>query len=114
MCNENHSVEIDVEKARIGCSYCDEWDPFILSGGDDTVIEHFCKTWLELHLEAVKNKEVNNMRTKAKAVQRAHFYGIASTIKELINQLQKPGHPIAPTVISCVDILELCDELDKL
>lgn len=53
------------------------------------------------------------MTEKAKAIMDAHYYGIVPMLKELINQLQQPSTTIAPTVISCVDILELCNELEK-
>ena len=35
--------------------------------------------------------------------------GVVSAIREVINQLQQ-----SPGVISCADVLELCDELEKL
>ena len=35
--------------------------------------------------------------------------GVVSAIREVINQLQQ-----SPGVIMCADVLELCDELEKL
>jgi len=36
-------------------------------------------------------------------------WNVANALREVINQLQQ-----SPGVISCADVLELCDELEKL
>jgi len=38
-----------------------------------------------------------------------HRDGVASALREVINQLQQ-----SPGVISCADMLELCEEIEKL
>lgn len=38
-----------------------------------------------------------------------HRDGVAAALREVINQLQQ-----SPGVISCVDMLELCEEIEKL
>ena len=38
-----------------------------------------------------------------------HRDGVASALREVINQLQQ-----SPGVISCADVLELCEEIEKL
>ena len=41
--------------------------------------------------------------------KRDEKYALVRTLKEVINQLQQ-----SPGIISCADLLELCEELEKL
>ena len=57
------------------------------------------------------------MKTKADKVFSAYYddeahdpaFHLTGILREVINQLQQ-----SPGVISCADVLELCDELEKL
>ena len=62
MNNERHSVVIDIENNRIGCSDCDEWDYLILKRGDDA--ELFCKVWLENHLKRLDEEKTSQRMNK--------------------------------------------------
>ena len=42
-------------------------------------------------------------------IEKLNDDAIANVLREVINQLQQ-----SPGVISCADVLELCDELEKL
>jgi hypothetical protein len=44
---EKHIIVIDVEKTRIGCPYCDEWEPFF---GTTMDARDYCNILLKDHL----------------------------------------------------------------
>jgi hypothetical protein len=46
---ENHSIVIDLENTRIGCPYCDEWQPYFGTRGGDT--QFLCNELLDSHLK---------------------------------------------------------------
>ncbi len=53
---EKHTIVIDIEHAKIGCPYCDEWKPYFGTRGED--IQILCDLLLEEHLERLeKTKE---------------------------------------------------------
>jgi S-adenosylmethionine hydrolase len=49
---ENHSIVINLENARIGCPYCDEWEPFFGTRGGDT--QFLCDELLKDHLRRLE------------------------------------------------------------
>ena len=49
---EKHIIVIDVEKTRIGCPYCDEWEPFFGTRGGDT--QFLCDELLKDHLRRLE------------------------------------------------------------
>jgi hypothetical protein len=61
--------------------------------------------------------EMTDMKTKADKVFSAYYddeahdpaFHLTGILREVINQLQQ-----SPGVIMCADVLELCDELEKL
>lgn len=48
---ERHSVAIDVEHCKIGCSDCNEWEDFSPREGFSVYAEFICASWLEQHLK---------------------------------------------------------------
>jgi hypothetical protein len=51
---EKHIIVIDVEKTRIGCPYCDEWEPFF---GTTMDAQDFCDILLKDHLKRLENEK---------------------------------------------------------
>ena len=52
---KNHTIIIDVENARIGCPYCDEWQSFFGTRGGDT--QFLCDELLKDHLRRLENEK---------------------------------------------------------
>jgi hypothetical protein len=66
----------------------------------------------------LKRNKMTNMTERAKKIMRAYEAedtynfpkdGVVAALRETINQLQQ-----SPGVIMCADVLELCEELEKL
>jgi len=52
-----HSVAIDVEHCRIGCSDCNEWEDFFPREGFSAYAEFIYAGWLERHLKRLEIEE---------------------------------------------------------
>jgi hypothetical protein len=48
---KNHNIVIDVENARIGCPFCDEWEPFF---GTTMDTQSYCDIQLKVHLRQLE------------------------------------------------------------
>lgn len=62
---DKHVVAINIEKCKIGCYYCDEWEKFYPTKGFSSNSELICKLWLSNHLKKIENKvnKEQSMRT---------------------------------------------------
>jgi hypothetical protein len=52
---ENHTIVINLENARIGCPYCDEWEPYFGTRYTDT--QFLCDILLKDHLKQLGLEE---------------------------------------------------------
>ena len=52
---KNHTIVIDIENARIGCPYCDEWEPYFGTRYTDT--QFLCDILLKDHLRRLENEK---------------------------------------------------------
>lgn len=52
---KNHTIVIDIENARIGCPYCDKWEPYFGTRYTDT--QFLCDIFLKDHLKQLGLEE---------------------------------------------------------
>ena len=110
---EKYYDDYPKEPARGGnpyycCSYCGKSDPEI----NGEIKNHH--EWCEYRLlkELMKEKAQKVLETflwEPKFSKRDETTALIRALKETINQLQQ-----SPGVIMCADLLELCEEIEKL
>lgn len=114
---KNHTIIIYVENAKIGCPYCDEWEPFFGTRGGDT--QFLCDELLKDHLRRkelsfVSQRVLNALYKGVYVNNTFREKGISTALRELaaLCQYEIGGGDMHKIIVNVGDIYAIADELE--